>query len=170
MEASPGYLASLLPGGEAESPPGELARRIYEAKKIEFHSLGLVLGHRYTDSPIVEAADAGPTVPQVTTYEPTSTPGARLPHGWLADGVSLYDRLGPALTLLRLDPGIDVGPLTAAAADLGIPLAELDVDPTRLPHDYAVPLYLVRPDPHVAWRGTTVPAQPRALLARVTGR
>ena len=43
-----------------------------------------------------------------TTYTPVAEPGARLPHAWLPDGTSLYDRLGRGFTL--------VGPAARGAA------------------------------------------------------
>lgn len=38
----------------------------------------------------------------------STVPGCRVPHFWLAPGRSLYDELGPAYTLLRFDPAVDV--------------------------------------------------------------
>jgi len=77
---------------------GEHARRaaaqvIHGAKDREFHSLGLVLGYQYDASPVI-VDDGTPPLSEGQDYEPTARPGARLPHLWLPDGVSLYDRLG----------------------------------------------------------------------------
>jgi hypothetical protein len=95
-------------------------------------------------------------------FTPSTVPGCRAPHVWLEDGRSLYDVLGPELTLLRADPALAVDGLVAAAARRGVPLAVLDVP-------YATPLVLVRPDRHVAWRGDAEPADPLALIDRVRG-
>jgi hypothetical protein len=139
-----------------------------QVKDPEFHSLGLVLGYDYPDSPVV--VPDGRPVPghSVTTYVASAHPGARLPHAWLPDGSSLYDHLGTGFALLRL-AGTDDGGLAAQAAALGVPLTTVDL--TALPGlraRYAADLVLVRPDQHVAWRGDAVD-DPRALLARVTG-
>ena len=78
-------------------------------------------------------------------------PGARLPHTWLPDGPSLYDRLGTGFTLLG--PAGPGDPAVAALEDRarhrGIPVKVL-----RAPHDYpwSHEFLLVRPDQHVAWR------------------
>ncbi len=93
---------------------GEQARHaaaqvIRAAKDREFHSLGLVLGYQYDASPVI-IDDGTPPLPEGQNYEPTARPGARLPHLWLPDGASLYDRLGNGLSLLRLRDDADVAP------------------------------------------------------------
>ncbi len=131
----------------------DLARAL-EVKDAEFHSLGLVLGYDYPASSAV-VADGGPVPsPELTSYTPSAHPGARLPHAWLDDGISLFDALGPWFSLLRLDETLDVEPWTTPAAQQGIPLTVVDLG--HLPHlrqRYGAPLLLVRPDQHVAWRG-----------------
>ncbi|TQM02996.1 FAD-dependent monooxygenase [Pseudonocardia kunmingensis] len=141
---------------DADTPAGAACRAgVAEAlavKRGEFHSLGLVLGYHYADSPVV--VDDGSPVPahDPLTYHASARPGARLPHAWLADGSSLYDHLATAgFTLLRREPGIDVAPFRAAADRHGVPFALLDLP--GLPGGYDAPLLLVRPDQHVAWRG-----------------
>lgn len=174
MEASAASLVSFLPDAataeSADESYAALARRIYETKKVEFHSLGLVLGERYTDSPIVAGAGESSPERSATEFEPRSLPGTRLPHAWLDDGSAVFDHLGPAFTLLRLDPALDVGALGAAAETLGVPMATRTLDPGRLSREYEAPLLLVRPDQHVAWRGDRPPEDPEALLERVCGR
>jgi hypothetical protein len=46
----------------------------------------------------------------------------RAPHAWLADGRSTIDLFGIGFTLLTLGFAGDVAPLTAAAADRGVPI------------------------------------------------
>ncbi len=132
---------------------------IQAAKRSEFHSLGLVLGYSYAGSPVIQpGAGRGPGdgnggVPagDVSSYAPSAAPGARLPHAWLPDGASLYDRLGAGFTLTgpagEEDPG--VAALQDRARRRGIPLAVL-----RSPPDYpwGREFLLVRPDQHIAWR------------------
>ena len=106
-------------------------------------------------------------------YAPTTRPGARLPHLWLAPGVSSYDRLGPGFTLVRVGSAPDCQDLVAAAGAAAIPLVVLDLDAEVVGNTWEeVPLLLVRPDQHVAWRSRSAPDREAAdhLLRRVTGR
>jgi 2-polyprenyl-6-methoxyphenol hydroxylase-like FAD-dependent oxidoreductase len=145
---------------------------IRRAKNGEFHSLGLVLGYSYDGSPVV-IPDATPAAPHdPVTYHPSARPGARLPHNWLPDGRSLYDALGPDLTLLRLSETADAAPFLAVARRLALPVAYVDVSHLRLAHRYAAALLLVRPDQHVAWRTTADTIrddQAQEVLERVVG-
>ncbi|MHC1558923.1 FAD-dependent monooxygenase [Actinomycetospora sp. C-140] len=117
--------------------------RIQETKHAEFHALDLVLDVVHDRSPVV-------------------CPGAgdRVPHRWLAPGRSLYDALGPELTLL-VPPGTAVDGFTAAARARGVDLRVLD--------EPGPELLLVRPDQHVAWRSPAVPDDVPALLAHILG-
>jgi 2-polyprenyl-6-methoxyphenol hydroxylase-like FAD-dependent oxidoreductase len=147
-------------GSHLRNLAGDLAQdeeTIQRLKSPEFFSLGLVLGYSYAGSPIVQSAArpraAGQTeVPDVTSYVPTSEPGARLPHWWLPDGSSLYDHLGPGFTLLcpaggSSEPG--VGALADRAASRRIPFAVVPAPPS---YPWAREFLLVRPDQHIAWR------------------
>jgi hypothetical protein len=146
------------PALDDDSADGERSRAAAAAalasKRGEFHSLGLVLGYHYAGSPIV--VDDGSAVPahEPQRYHGSARPGTRLPHRWLPDGSSLYDHLGTGFTLLRLDPALDAGPFRAAAARTGLPLAVVDLPELPDAAGYGAPLLLVRPDQHVAWRGT----------------
>jgi 2-polyprenyl-6-methoxyphenol hydroxylase-like FAD-dependent oxidoreductase len=146
----------------------ELATAL-QVKDPEFHSLGLVLGYDYADSPVVVPDGTPAPAAEVVTYTPSAHPGARLPHAWLPDGRSVFDLLGDGFTLLRLDPAADPSPLVASARDAGVPLTVADLGTLpRLRTLYGAGLVLVRPDQHVAWRGAEI-ADPRGLLATVTG-
>lgn len=93
-----------------------------------------------------------------------------LPHRWLPEGTSLYDRLGKGLSLLRLRDDADAGPFLEAAAASGVPLTMLDLRGQKLEDIYGASLLLVRPDQHVAWRGTFVNRSiARAVIDRVRG-
>ena len=90
---------------------------------------------------------------------------------WRADGRSLYDTFGQGYTLLRLDPGVEVKPLRAAARARGVPLAVVVVDLVgeAPPEACRHALVLVRDDQHVAWRGHQVPGDAQALVERMRG-
>jgi len=155
-------LAPELGNGELGTPGpiGAQARRvaaqaIRATKDREFHSLGIVLGHQYDASPVI-VYDGTPPLPEGQDYEPTARPGARLPHLWLSNGASLYDRLGNGMSLLRLRDGADVTPLIEAAAARRVPLTLLELRDPSLEKRYGASLLLVRPDQHVVWRGGTV--------------
>ena len=66
-------------------PEGDAARASYgafytEVMKPEWFTLGVTMGYRYDDSPIV-VADGTPAPPdEVSTYHQTARPGARAPH------------------------------------------------------------------------------------------
>jgi len=167
---APSFAAAEL---DADGPTGEALRadvaRALQVKDPEFHSLGLVLGYDYPSSPVV-APEAPPAPEQpVNSFVPSAHPGSRLPHVWLPDGTSVYDLLGEDFTLVRLGPSADVNALSAAAARLGVPLRVLDLAHLpRLRTLYEADLLLVRPDQHVAWRGSATP-DPIGLLRTVIG-
>ena len=137
----------------------------------EWYTIGVHLGYRYDASPIVVADGSGAPELEAATYAPTSRPGARAPHAWLADGRSTLDLFGKGMVLLRL--GID-GPdgrgLVAAASAAGVPLSVVAIDDRQV-HDafQGYPLVLVRPDGHVAWRGHQDPSEPERVIAVVRG-
>ena len=84
-------------------------------------------------------------------------------------GSSLFDRLGPGFTLLRLGGATDTSVLERAAAGRSIPLCVLDVDIPQGRQLYGRDLALIRPDQYICWRGDRLPDDVDALLARVTG-
>ena len=153
---------------------GEQARRaaaqaIHVAKDREFHSLGLVLGYQYAASPVI-VDDGTPFLPAGQDYDPTTRPGARLPHQWLPDGASLYDQLGHGLTLLRLHDDAEVAPFIDAAVARRVPLSVIELGSQVLEKFYGAPLVLVRPDQHVAWRGAFVDqGMARVIINHVRG-
>lgn len=156
-------------GGVGERARHAAAEVIRAAKDREFHSLGLVLGYSYGASPVI-VEDGTPPLSEGQEYVPTARPGARLPHHWLPDGTSLYDRLGRGFTLLRLNNNADIAPFADAAAARGAPLAVLDLYEPGCEERYGAPLLLVRPDQHVAWRGVSIDRPGAdAILDRVCG-
>jgi 2-polyprenyl-6-methoxyphenol hydroxylase-like FAD-dependent oxidoreductase len=153
-------------GAAARARLGQEAHDLYVQQQC---CGGLNFGYFYADSPLV-AYDGEPQ-PAYTMYDftPSSVPGCRAPHLWLADGSSLYDRLGADYTLIRADPSAPVSRLIGAAGQRGVPLAVLDVDTAEARQLYPHRLTLVRPDQHVAWRGNDEPSAPLALIDRVRG-
>jgi len=159
---------------EADGPAGDevrerIGRAAYELNVQQYCCAGLNFGYYYDRSPVI--AYDGDTAPPYSmgSFTASTVPGARAPHAWLSDGRSLLDGLGPAYTLVRFDPSIDVALLIGAAAQSRIPLALLDVDRSRATPGPLENLLIVRPDTHIAWRGHTVPDQPHRLLDRLRG-
>ena len=157
------------PGLIGEQARRAAARVIQATKDREFHSLGLVLGYQYDASPVI-VDDGTPALPEGQAYTPAARPGARLPHLWLPDGASLYDRLGSGFSLLRLRDDAAVAPFIEAAEARSVPLTVLELHGQALEERYGASLLLVRPDQHVAWRGTSVDrATAATLLERICG-
>ncbi|MEE4546625.1 FAD-dependent monooxygenase [Streptomyces sp. V4-01] len=154
-------------GAEARRVAGA---RIQQTKAAEFHSLDLVLGLRVSTSPVlpedeVQGGD-GP--------ESAGRTGARLPHLFLADGRSLYDLLGPGLTLLTFGRGAPDRAVEDAARARGVPLTVVDLhELTGRDRDRAARLgarrLLVRPDQVVGWRGDGLPQDVPALIDTLSG-
>jgi len=153
-------------GGAARAALGE---RLVRHAATEFDIPGIHFGVFYSGSPIVVPDGTPPPSDEWHHYTPGAVPGARAPHAWLGDGVSVFDRFGRDFTLLRFDAGIDARALEAAARRRGVPLSVLDVASDEARDLYARDLALIRPDHHVAWRGNALPADPDALLAQVAG-
>ena len=157
-----------------DTPAGEAQRRAVGDQMnamlaSEWHSFGVAMGYRYDASPIVVPDGAPPTPDEPGDYVQTARPGHRAPHAWLADGRSTIDLFGDGFTLLRLGFAGDVTPLTAAAAERGVPLRVIAVDDPAIARLYERQLVLVRPDGMVAWRADSLPDDVSALLSTVTG-
>jgi hypothetical protein len=88
---------------------------------------------------------------------------------WLKDGRALQDVLGDDYTLLDLHGDCDAGPIVAAFAALGAPIAVLRLDEERVRGVYGASVFLLRPDLHIVWRGDQAPADPVGLAALATG-
>ncbi len=139
-----------------------LNRRVYEMHGADF-------GYRYVSAVICDEPGEPPEDDSYR-YQPSTWPGAHLPHVWLEPGVGLFDVLGLGYTLLRLgDHAADTAPLAAVFAEREIPLKILEIDSAEIREVYQRDLVLVRPDLHVAWRGDELPNDVTALAARVTG-
>lgn len=159
---------------EADDAEGERARRevgeeAYALNVQQFCCAGLNFGYYYQGSPIIAHEAEAPPAYSMGEFTPSTVPGCRAPHFWLADGRSLYDAFGQGYTLLRFDRGVDVQPLLAAARARRLPLTLLDVEGVDVPGAYRHKLLLCRDDQHVAWRADRVPADAAALVELLRG-
>jgi hypothetical protein len=110
-----------------------------------------------------------PPADAANVYVPSSVPGGRPPHAWLAPGLSLYDRFGFGWTLLRLGPTAPAAdPFRQAAAARGTTLAVCDLPAAELRDLYERDLVLIRPDQIIAWRGNDT-KEAEMVWRKVTG-
>ena len=160
------------PGMEGDEARAAAGAYLLDHAQREFNIPGVTFGVRYDGSPII-CGDGDPPPDEINRYQPSGVPGGRAPHVWLDDGASLYDRLGPEFTLLQLARGAEVDAFARAARELGVPLAQLDLSGQRATPQwrdlYGADLALVRPDQHIAWRGSGR-VDAGWVLGRATGR
>ena len=155
-------------------------------KKYEFDAHGVEMNQRYRSDAVVTDGQMEPAfdLDGEMHYQPTTWPGARLPHVWL------FDEAGGKLSTLdlcgggrfSLFTGIGGEEWVAAAAEvgaeIGLELVTRVIGPRRglLDHtgDWArarevsdAGCVLVRPDQHVAWRSEGMVESAAATLRRV---
>lgn len=176
--SSSGSLASA--DLEEAGPVGQSARakageRILNEKIREFDTLGVVLGYRYDDSPVIigDGTEAPPH--HYRDFTPSGRPGNRAPHYWIdaelaAHKTALYDLFGEGFSLLVTESDdAEVPTLRTSAAELGVPLKVVVIEDPALRALYGARYALIRPDQHIAWRGDSIPADTGQLLATVAG-
>ncbi|OYN94955.1 2,4-dichlorophenol 6-monooxygenase [Enemella evansiae] len=178
----------------APTPTGAEKRRlvneVLDEADIQFNAHGVEMNQRYTSSAVIpDGARQGFTRDAEMHYQPTTLPGAVLPHAWLdhdGEQVSTLDLVGRGeFTLVA---GIDadewVAAAEAVAAEVGIPLRVRRIgigqeyqdvlgDWQRIREIDDSGALLVRPDRHIAWRAATRPQDPvrelRTALTAVLG-
>ena len=157
-----------------DTPAGRQSREVLVAsadieQRKTNEMIGAELGYRYVDSPIICDIPGGPEH-LFREYQPTTWPGARLPHVWLDDGTALQDRIGDGYTILRLGRAkADVSGLERALRAHGAPVEVLEI-PDQIARDlYDYDLLLLRPDMHVVWRGHAPPEDAAEVAAIATG-
>ena len=169
------WRAAYEPDIRDKTPEGEATRanlaRIADVEQRKSNEMiGAELGYRYEKSPIIWPEPGEGPATNFMKYEPTSWPGARLPHVWLSDGHALHDRIGGGYTLLRFAGATaDSAALSRAFVAYRAPFTVLDIDDCRPRDVYGYDLLLLRPDLHVVWRGNRPPDDPVALAALATG-
>jgi 2-polyprenyl-6-methoxyphenol hydroxylase-like FAD-dependent oxidoreductase len=174
QESATNYEANDLVTPGLEDPVDGEARRLALAERIQrtkpqnFKSLGVSLGYRYEDSPVIVPDGTPPTPYETSRYAPTARPGHRAPHFWLPDGTALFDHFGQGFTLLMLKE-TDTSAIQQAACSRTVPLTLVRRPEPELRDLYEANLVLVRPDQHAAWRSDALPADPGCLLDTVRG-
>jgi hypothetical protein len=161
------YIKDNTPEGAALR--AEISRVTDVEQRKSNEMIGAELGYRYVDSPIICDIPGGPEH-LFRTYQPTTWPGARLPHVWLADGTPIQDRIPDGYTILKLGKSkADVSGLAKAVTSFGASVTVLELADDAAREVYGYDLLLVRPDLHVVWRGNAAPDDPREVAAIATG-
>ena len=158
------------PGAEGDALRAACGQALYDLNVQQYCCGGLNFGYFYDASPLIAYDGEAAPAYSMAGFTPSTVPGCRTPHIWLADGRSLYDAmaaLGQGYTLLRRDATVDIAQLMAAAAARDLPLRVLDIDGDEAAAVYDRVLVISRPDQHVAWRGDAVPADAQALAALI---
>jgi len=172
-------------GPEAEAQRAAL-RAAIEFKKYEFDCHGVEMNQRYRSGAVVTDGQAEPAFIQDAElhYQPTTWPGARVPHVWLFDPTggkhSTLDLCGKGAFTLFTGIGGEGWAEAAATvgAELGLTIRVHVIGPRRAVLDHTGDwarvretrdsgVVLVRPDQHVCWRADTLAADPVAGLRRV---
>ena len=175
------------PAGEAQR---EAIRRAIALKRYEFDAHGVEMNQRYRSEAIVTDGQIEPAfaLDQELHYQPTTWPGARLPHVWICrhdDGaeVSTLDLAGHGrfviLTGIAGKAWVDAARQVGARLGIDIPVHVIGPRQDHVDHrgEWArvsevqeSGCVLVRPDHHVGWRADSLPADPQAELMRVLQR
>ena len=177
--------ARCLSGADAERQR-EAIREAIAFKKYEFDAHGVEMNQRYKSGAIVTDGQMEPAfaLDAELHYQPTTWPGARIPHVWIFD----HDTGEPVSTLdicghgtFTLITGIGGEAWNEAAADLsrsmGIEIQVCLIGPRRAYVDHTGDwsraseisdsgCVLVRPDHHVCWRVEELPSNPASELKR----
>ena len=161
-------------------------RKAIAFKVYEFDAHGVEMNQRYRSDAVVTDGQPEPAFAADAElhYQPTTWPGARLPHVWVFDTaggkVSTLDLAGKGRFTILTGIG-GQGWIDAARVvgnELGIDIACRTIGPRQQWQDYTGDwarasevrdsgVVLVRPDHHVAWRAEAKAADPAAELRRV---
>ena len=158
--------------------------RAMRAQSMEFNELNVEYGYCYQSAAVVPDGSAAPApADEIRVYQPSTRPGAPLPHAWIDDEDGnrrpVKDLVAPGRFLLIAgeDGQAWCEAARQLAAEAGVPL-----DAVRIGHldgDYHDPrctwqrhrqiasdgAILVRPDRFIAWRYPAGASDPRAVLA-----
>lgn len=158
------------PGALGETARAQAGLRIAAIGNAENESFGIELGYSYCNSPIICGEPDAEIPSDPVRYSPTTIPGARMPSVVTTDGTPIFDHLGPWFTLACF--GVNPSEtLMAAAAKRGSPLTVFRSEERDLINTYGRGLLLVRPDQHIAWRGSSCDdaRMADAIMSRVLG-
>jgi len=144
----------------AEGPEGKAVRaemkEVFDKCSWMDNQEGVQTDYRYTGSPVIVPDPEGKEPPiERDFYVPSTLPGHRAPHVYLADGkTSIFDLYGDYYTLVDFRATHDIcKPLAKAADRLGIPIKVVHLkDEKHVREIWERDVVLIRPDGFVAWR------------------
>ncbi|WP_328584401.1 FAD-dependent oxidoreductase [Streptomyces sp. NBC_00370] len=157
-------------GAEATRRRTEIGERL---RRDRGEAVGVTFDERYDASSVIwyEPGQLDSEPPwRADVYEDDPRPGHRAPDGPLDPyGGTLHDRIGTSFALLVLTDEREVERAVAAeAAARALPFTVVHLNSPGAREVYGATNVLVRPDQHVAWRGTQLPDTGAAgLLDRV---
>ena len=149
-----------------------------DANDGENKDFGIEMDYRLPASATI-ARESGLTEPKWTfqSYAPSTAPGSRSPHLFLADGsTSIYDVLGKEYTVVDYSETGSVSLMLQELAEMqGLPLTRVhlpsEAEARRI---WARDVFIVRPDHFVSWRSSPNSsydaAQLSAVLSQAFGR
>jgi 2,4-dichlorophenol 6-monooxygenase len=141
--------ARLLVDVLADPERRALVETAIAGQAIHFDLLGLQLGHVYEGPLVVDDGTVAPVLDEpARDYVPSTRPGGRLPHGWLADGTSTLDLVDPVRPTVLTRAGVE-SPTIPAWATARTVEAQVWDDTFAIAPDLCL---VVRPDQHVAAR------------------
>ena len=151
----PDHSAQLLSEVLADPARRAVVEAAIADQAIHFDLLGLQLGHVYQGPLVVDDGTAAPVLDEpARDYVPSTRPGGRLPHGWLADGTSTLDLVDVAVPTVLVRDGTEA-PKPAAPGRVRMVEAAVWDDTFGLALDLCL---VVRPDQHIAARCPVVDA------------
>jgi 2,4-dichlorophenol 6-monooxygenase len=167
----PGATSAELAATIADPANAQRISEGVQAQATHFDMLGLQLGYVYDEGALAREGEPPAPITDPSAFEPKGEVGARLPHGWLADGRSTLDLVeADGMTLLSFGAhdrwadaiGASLVPVRHVRVGVDIRVGDGWQALCRLGHDGAL---LVRPDQHIAWRSGTLPNDPADALA-----
>jgi 2,4-dichlorophenol 6-monooxygenase len=183
-EANMAALRRMWSGGPEDREHRSTILRAMRLQSMEFSELNVEYGYEYDSAAVVPDGSGEPSpVDDVRVYQPSTRPGAPLPHAWIededGDRRALRELVAPGQFLLIA--GEEGGAWCDAAARLAAE-EDVPVDAVRIGHidgDFYDPrcawlrhrgiaatgAVLVRPDRFVAWRAPSSSDDPVRDLA-----
>jgi 2,4-dichlorophenol 6-monooxygenase len=182
-------LRRMWSGHPEDAEHGANVLRMIRSQSMEFNELNVEFGYAYASAAVVPDGSAPPRpVDDIRVYEPSTRPGAPLPHAWIDDGDghrrAIKDLVAPGgfLLIAGEDGATWCEAARRLASETGVPLDAVRIghidgdlyDPRcmwlrhrEIGPDGAV---LIRPDRFVGWRSMGASEDPLAALSDALSR